>query len=253
MSCYEWESGVITLPSKEFPGVLAAVQQKQLALQTAAFDETQRFWIALPARVKKDRGLYERAIGEWIHGHHGWRGEKPIFAGRPENGIEGVDESLSDEVSNLLHRILRELVTSEREVDDWKGGQIVGKRTIQHQAYEDRPPRRVLRKDIAWANSTTLSFGFSEVRITFDRAKRTVEWSVDENNRARERARRHPLSVAFFAALDRVTWTRGSGGQIVGNDEYNRDSMAAGGGGNYVIDEYGPKHPRRPLAGRRGW
>lgn len=70
----------------------------------------------------------------------------------------------------------------------------------------------------------------------------TVIWDVPENNHARERADAHPLAVALFDFLEsRVEWTARSGGKIVGNDEYHRDSYEAGGGGNYVIREYSKK------------
>jgi hypothetical protein len=68
---------------------------------------------------------------------------------------------------------------------------------------------------------------------------------VPSNNHACETARRHPVAAAFFAALGRVRWTRGSGGEIVGNDEYNRDVDYEGGGANYVVDRYGPTPSRR--------
>lgn len=48
--------------------------------------------------------------------------------------------------------------------------------------------------------------------------------------------------MTLFRYLERVTWTSRSGGQIIGNDEYNRDSCEAGGGGNYVVREYSTKH-----------
>jgi hypothetical protein len=64
-------------------------------------------------------------------------------------------------------------------------------------------------------------------------------WSVSENNRAVEDARESPVGRAFFGALRRVEWTRGSGGTLWGNDEYNQEGYGEG-GGNYVTAEYGP-------------
>lgn len=77
-----------------------------------------------------------------------------------------------------------------------------------------------------------------EASIEFDGKSRTVTWDVPENNHARERARKEPLAEFLFNRLNRITWTRGSGGTIVGNDEYNRDADYEGGGANYVTDEY---------------
>ncbi|MFL0579589.1 hypothetical protein [Dietzia sp. 179-F 9C3 NHS] len=70
---------------------------------------------------------------------------------------------------------------------------------------------------------------------------RELLWSVCENNHAVDHAHESWLGEALFAHLRTVKWTRGSGGDIVGNDEYNRESTFAGGGANYVTASYGPK------------
>jgi hypothetical protein len=101
------------------------------------------------------------------------------------------------------------------------------------------------RGDIRPARATNKTNAFAvghDATIRF--ARREVTWSVRENNHAVESARWDPLGKAFFTALGRVRWTRGSGGQIVGNDEYNRDSDYAGGGSNYVTAEFGAKARR---------
>lgn len=68
----------------------------------------------------------------------------------------------------------------------------------------------------------------------------TASWEVYENNRACDHARQHPLACTFFGLLAKIEWTRGSGGTIIGNDEYNRDSHDVGGGGNYIKETFGP-------------
>lgn len=73
----------------------------------------------------------------------------------------------------------------------------------------------------------------------------TVFWDVGENNHAQERAREEPNARVLFKALGKIKWGRGSGGDIIGNDEYNRDDCTAGGGGNYVVESFGPKKKRR--------
>jgi hypothetical protein len=101
--------------------------------------------------------------------------------------------------------------------------------------HEDVFPPRATNKDTSfWAGRYQ-----GEGHITF--AGRAVTWSVSENNHACESARGGAVAAAFFAALSRIKWTRGTGGVIVGNNEYNRDSESAGGGGNYIVAAYGPK------------
>lgn len=75
-----------------------------------------------------------------------------------------------------------------------------------------------------------------EASITLD--GRNLRWGVQENNHSVERAHEHPLGAALFSQLDRITWTRGTGGELVGNDEYNQDSRDFGGGGNYVTHSW---------------
>lgn len=80
-----------------------------------------------------------------------------------------------------------------------------------------------------------------DASISFGEEARSVTWSVEENNHAREHARSNPLAKRFFAELERINWVRGTGGVIIGNDEYNRDADYEGGGGNYVTSRYGPR------------
>jgi hypothetical protein len=88
--------------------------------------------------------------------------------------------------------------------------------------------------------SKSCSLDLEDATIIFRNEDRTVTWSVGENNRAVERSRKHPVAQVLFRRLNRIEWTRGTGGEIVGNDEYNRDADYAGGGGNYVTATYRP-------------
>lgn len=97
--------------------------------------------------------------------------------------------------------------------------------------------------------------GFEDAGIYFDDDASSVEWGVSENNHSVDRSRRHQIAGHFFNKLASISWVRGTGGEIVGNDEYNRDDRNAGGGGNYVTSSYGPaysasngKHGRRRLS-----
>ena len=115
-----------------------------------------------------------------------------------------------------------------------------------------RPTQKQIRdsvvrryKDHTGATVTVFLCG-SEATISL--CGNTVEWDVPENNHATERAGDHPLAVVLFRYLDKVTWTSRSGGEIIGNNEYNRDSYDAGGGGNYVVREYSAAEQKRAAA-----
>lgn len=117
-----------------------------------------------------------------------------------------------------------------------------------------RPTQKRIRESVISRHknhdgSTSTVFRCGEASITLRGNK--VEWNVPENNHAPERAWSHPLAVELHQYLERVTWTSRSGGQIVGNDEYSRDSRDAGGGGNYVVREYSAAEQRRRQQARR--
>ena len=102
--------------------------------------------------------------------------------------------------------------------------------------------KKPLKKDFPLATNKTRHFDLGEASISFsDDTKKTVIWDVPENNHAPERARDYSLARTFFYELGRIKWTRGSGGEITGNNEYNRDDYESGGGANYVVSEYSLK------------
>ena len=92
------------------------------------------------------------------------------------------------------------------------------------------------------------SISCEEAEVRFNHKEKTITWEVEENNRAVDRAHQQWLWEAVSTALGRVKWTRGSGGNIVGNDEYNRyeNSDSEGGGGNYVTHRFGPPKKSKP-------
>lgn len=112
--------------------------------------------------------------------------------------------------------------------------------------------KRPLKKDFTGPQlkdlSVTVDRGTAYIR--FDDKAHTVTWSVPEGNRVVDDAHAALVAKKFFELLGNITWTRGSGGTIVGNDEYNCESEYEGGGGNYVTHRYGPAgdedRPRMP-------
>jgi len=103
----------------------------------------------------------------------------------------------------------------------------------------NRKPKMPTKKMFNFANSRTFKFDLGESCIGFK--KPCVGWSVSENNHACESAHNKQEAKLLFRMLTRVVWTRGSGGVIVGNDEYNRDDYNEGGGANYTKMTFGKK------------
>jgi hypothetical protein len=103
-------------------------------------------------------------------------------------------------------------------------------------------PKRPLKKDFPYYTNKDKVFEDIGCRVSFDDKYRTLTWSVPENNHAVETAHETPLGKAVFDTLKKVRWTRGSGGTIIGNDEYNKDDMSADEtAANYVSARFGPR------------
>lgn len=106
----------------------------------------------------------------------------------------------------------------------------------------NKKPRALNKKIMEFANSKTMSFSLDgEGSVTFNPENKTVTYDVWENNRAVERARESKVGQLFFRTMKNVNWTRGSGGKLYGNDEYNiHESRGYEGGGNYVTETFPP-------------
>ena len=88
-----------------------------------------------------------------------------------------------------------------------------------------------------------------ELFVTFDTNTGQMTWEVQDGNHSVDRAHESWLAKTVLGELDKVKWTRGTGGYITGNDEYNQDSDDYGAGANYVTSAFGPiglaEHPER--------
>lgn len=73
MSCYEWSSGVIKLPSAEYAGVRRKVADAHTAFLEQMFAYAQTFWSSLSAKQKRDPGAYAEAVRLYVWGDYGTR------------------------------------------------------------------------------------------------------------------------------------------------------------------------------------
>lgn len=191
-----WDTlhGEIVLPSAEFAAVRQTVQNATNEHQTKVFDETQAFWKGLTRQEQADPAAYTAALSKYANAKH-----KDLYA-------------YQDRPS--WNRPAKPAVTEEFLNDvQWRLGLPYGGK-----------PARVLRSDLPIPTNRTTSFPAGEGSVSFDKDSNTVRWSTGENRRATEQAHDSVAGTAFFDRLKTVKWTRGTGGVIMGNDEYAADA-----------------------------
>lgn len=207
MSTYEWERGTLKLPSGVAPKMRKALAEAQNKYFDEVMAEAKKFWAANKTTSKKK---LMAALDAEYHKYSGPRG----FGQSPQMS-KAKSEALS---------IFQSMA--------WPHGN------------DGNKPRAPKVEDVAAAVGPKASSRSTQFRagwdgyITFN--GNNVTWEVMENNHAVDHARESVVGQAFFKSIDKVQWTRGTGGEIVGNDEYNREADYAGGGANYVTDGFGP-------------
>lgn len=193
MSCYEWESGSIQIPSAQWAkfrrSLIDHYNAKQEELYVRAKKEYKKLLVAGKGKRNFDFRAQLRTQIQDIAWEHRWPIENSMF-----------------------------------------------------EDYQQKRPKSPKRKGFEKATTKTRYLGEN---VSFDHEKRTVIWNVPDGNRACEDARDSYMGKKFFYLLRYIKWTRGSGGKIIGNDEYNREAEWEGGGGNYVTATFGPAGKKR--------
>lgn len=226
MSKYGWEKGQIKLSTAEFP----QFKTKFLAVCRAQIDSDYLELVRLhTALVKKGKGQrnfdFRQGLFDLL------RQQQVGYSYRAEFVFKFLDEDF----------LLEDKLLSPREkVVKNKPASIV------------MVPKKPLRKELPTLTSKSTDVYGTNCTISLDSKTRTVSWSVNENNHAVENARESWLGQVFFKLLDEVKWTRGTGGAIWGNDEYNRDADTDG-GGNYITTTFGPLGEQARDAQLRGY
>jgi hypothetical protein len=217
MSKYEWERGTIKLSVKEYSRVKKAFVEELKKAQEKSFQNANKLYDKILASVKGRRGVdihsaYHNCQMERVASYSIWS--------------SGYTEVNLDE-DELFYRTC-----------------------LNHENRTKRPSKPKKKDFFKKIDRKNVSVDFEDAYVRFNDKSHTITWEVQENNHAIERAHSHPIAKALFGLLNKVNWTRGTGGTIVGNDEYNQDSDYAGGGGNYITMSFGPlgKESRREYA-----
>lgn len=215
MSRYDWESGAIVIPGKFYPRLKKALIAERNAHLKADLEKAK----AAHAQMK-----------ELL------KGRRRITRG---------------EMQALLTDVLRRMAISASSGASSEGYEfrILGGHHLEAMLIHQDPESGKLRLRAVSAASCGekplgRDAGFiatDDCAVTFVDERRTVRWYVGENNKAVERARSSWLGQAFFRELKVISWSRGSGGELIGNDEYNREDRSEGGGANYVTARFGPR------------
>ena len=194
MSCYNWCSGTIKIPTKEWSSFRKALITRNNEYLDSAYTTARKIHEEIKAESKYKRKYnYYNAIWEKVY-----------------------SISVPAHIRDLIHN------------------------SLTTGSYPNIKLALPKKKDFSKANLKTVDYGYFMLNLE----KKSLSFSVDENNRAVERAFEDTFVKYVFRLLDRIDWTRNSGGSIVGNDEYNRDCDYEGGGANYVIKTYGNKKDR---------
>lgn len=204
MSHYDSEHGTLKLPSAETARLKKAVRDAYNGQRDAAKRLAKEFWQG-PAKRTKDRGKYDAAVDAYIGGLHDRH--------TPRHWSLSVKPPPCD--LDDLHYLLSSVAHAPHQVTEDDVSAVFGEKAT---------------------NRTNRFKVGDDAVIAFD--GNTVTWDVAYNNHAREHAHEHPTARAFFGALNRVQWTRGTGGEFYGTDEYTEDDW--GGGREYKTGGYGP-------------
>jgi len=208
MSRSEWEEGSIRLPAGSMKNVRAAVVAAHNASRMALFEAAQKILVQVRTANKGKRNV------KW---------EQAITTAAYDARVDAYEV-----VWLLLPTRKMPLPTTGAYTPKW----------TEVRATKPSTPKK---SNLGLLGAREKSVEADLATITFHDDGRTVTWAVSENNHACESSRAHPVGRAFFKALGQVVWKRGSGGEIVGNDEYNGDDRRDGGGSNYVTTRFGPK------------
>lgn len=222
MSKYEWEAGTIKIPSAEWAKTKSAIRDAMNRRQTGLFAAAEKAHAELVQKLPEmKKQLKDKTLTHWDY-------EKKL-----DSIVERHMESY------------KYSVRGHAQVFDPGDG-----RDILNKIHIDRDPktrklispklRKPLKKDFPLAGNNVNTFQADDCSVVFDNDARTVRWQVYDNNHARDHAYETVLGDAFFAAMKKITWTRDSGGTIVGNDEYNQyeGREYEGGGGSYVTHTF---------------
>lgn len=210
MSCYGWEHGTIELPSAEVAGLKRALRTASNELREAVKERAESIHReVMDKRSTRSVKFYRETLREMQYGD----------SGPHRRQLSDRDLTVRATAISAISLVL-DVDGKVRKPTDADIERVLPKATNRTTVFPVISPR-----------------GYPEASISIE--GRTLTWDVPENNHSTDDAERSVLHGVLFGALDRIEWTRGSGGTIWGNDEYNEsDHSPYGRGPDYVVRKY---------------
>jgi hypothetical protein len=228
MSNYGWEKGTIKIPRADYFPLKKALWQDKCARATNNFETAMKVYEDVMAEAKGKRTFGELELNQAIQ--------------------KAVDKHTSEYASHANY-YGNYYKARRTDVDrDLIHDSIKKECVKEHNARNMRPVRPQKQQFPAPALKEFKARG-QNFSITFDDENRIVCWYVPENNHAVEDAHAEGLAQKFFSLLSTINWTRGTGGAIWGNNEYNEGDHGYGRGADSISFHFGPagKEERREL------
>lgn len=207
MSNHQEERGTYIIPAKELPGLHKVLRNYANDFHAKVRAEVERLHqLAGGTRsVKKYAGAM--------------RGHSIFDSWYRAGGLFGIPRG-ADPVDTAAAEIIDQMLT-----DAHRGVRGIHKPTLTE--IQRHAPKVTNRTDTFHPDhETTIAF-----------KGRTVTWGVMENNRSVDHAHQSPMAEVFWGRMNRIHWTRNSGGCSLYADEYSRE---LGGGGDSETNAYGP-------------
>lgn len=208
MAKHGWEKGEIKLPAKAYVRFRKAIRLAFNAQELGAYETAKRVYRRL---VEAGKGMRKfNYVAEYL------RTERiPGVMGYHRGHLYPV----SPRVSELLFG------SADLSTEDQDGVR----------------PRNPKKKDLSFGNSQTRAFHLygTQACILFCDETRSAIWRVAECKHAVEQAHDHPLAKVFFEQLAKVEWVRGTGGDIVGQDESAKMGGPARATVHHIMHRYG--------------
>lgn len=225
MSKYGWEKGTIKIPRADYHPLKKALWQDMCARSVKNFETAMKIYNDVMAMAKG-----KRTFGEFE--------------------VDGAIQKCLDKYTliseyNFGCRSYKDRTDVDRDLI----GDSIQKKCVNGIDARNMRPVRPQKKQ--FPAPTLKGFRARGVwfSITFDDKRHTVTWDVPDNNHAVASAHSEGTAKRFFSLLSRINWTRGTGGALWGNDEYNEGEHGYGRGDDYITNSFGPagKEERRDL------